>query len=173
MKAATALLCLPFLITHSALAEDLDGRIVRVIDGDTLELLTAENQPVRIRLAEIDAPERQQPYGARAKQALSALTFGQTARVEVIDHDRYGRTIGRVHAGGLDVNAELVREGAAWIYIRYSKDATLIPLEAEARAEHRGLWSLPDDVTMPPWEWRRAKRESRSKQRNDLQPAVF
>ena len=153
MKAALALLCL-FLAIAPARAEDLQGRVVRVIDGDTLELLTAENQPVRIRLAEIDAPERRQPYGSRAKQALSALAFDKAATVTVTGHDRYGRTVGRVYAGAVDVNAELVREGAAWVYRQYSHDPALPALEEEARDAHRGLWSLPTSETMPPWEWR-------------------
>ena len=64
-------------------------------------------------------------YGTRAKQALSDLAYGKEARVVVQDTDRYGRTVGRVYVGGVDVNAELVRQGAAWVYRQYVKDASL------------------------------------------------
>jgi len=72
-------------------------------------LLTADQRPIKVRLAEIDAPESGQPYGSRAKQALANLAFGRQARVQVVDRDHYGRVVGRVYADGLDVNAELVR----------------------------------------------------------------
>ena len=71
---------------------------------------------VRVRLGEIDTPESRQPYGERAKQALSGLAFGKQARVVVQDTDRYGRTVGQVYVGGVDVNAEMIRQGAAWAY---------------------------------------------------------
>jgi hypothetical protein len=81
-----------------------EGRVVGVSDGDTLTLLTAEKQPIKIRLAEIDTPESKQPYGQRAKQALSELAFGKPVRVVVQDSDRYGRTVGRAFVGDVDVS---------------------------------------------------------------------
>lgn len=106
-------------------------------------------------------PESRQPYGSRAKQALSALAFGKQVVLEVQDTDRYGRTVARVVADGQDVNAELVRQGAAWVYRQYSRDRSLIALEEQARAAARGLWALPGSERMPPWEWRKAGREQR------------
>lgn len=94
-------------------ASSIEGTVVAIGDGDTLTLLTATKKQVKIRLAEIDTPEKKQPYGTRAKQALSELAFGKAARVVVIDHDRYGRTVGRVYIDKIDVNAELVRGGHA------------------------------------------------------------
>jgi endonuclease YncB( thermonuclease family) len=101
-------------------ATEFVGRVVGIADGDTLTVLTAEWDEVRVRLAEIDAPEAGQPFGARAKQVLSSLAFGRTARVSVVDTDRYGRTVVRLYVGTLDVNAEMVRQGAAWVYVRYT-----------------------------------------------------
>lgn len=75
------------------------------------------------------------------------------------DRDRYGRTVGRVYVGGMDVNAELVRQGAAWVYRHYAKDPALFALEDEARAAKRGLWTLPEAQQIPPWEWRKAGRQ--------------
>ena len=107
------------LLAAPLLAAEYAGRVVAVQDGDSLTLLVpdgASYQQVKVRLGEIDTPESRQPYGQRAKQALSDLAFGQQARVVVQDTDRYGRTVGRVYVGGVDVNAEMVKQGAAWVY---------------------------------------------------------
>lgn len=141
-------------------AETLTGRVVGVTDGDTLTLLQ-NRQQTRIRLAEIDTPEKKQPYGQKAKQALSDLVFGQTVDVIVVDTDRYGRTIGKVLVDGLDVNRQLVRDGMAWVYRRYNRDPTLLQVEADARAARRGLWSLSTTDRVPPWEWRKTERQAR------------
>jgi endonuclease YncB( thermonuclease family) len=120
------LAALVLLFAQTAAAEDLKGRVVSITDGDTLTLLTNRREQVRIQLAEIDTPERGQPHGTRARQSLSALAFGKPVRVVVQDTDRYGRTIGRVFAGAQDVNAEMVRRGAAWAYRHYSDDPVSI-----------------------------------------------
>ena len=152
------LLAIVLLVSLPAWAVELTGRVVGLSDGDTVTILTAERRQVRVRLGEIDTPESQQPYGTRARQALSALAFGREVRVLVQDTDRYGRTVGRVYAGLVDVNAEMVRQGAAWVYRQYSRDAALLQLEAEAKAAQRGLWALPEAERTPPWEWRAAER---------------
>ena len=82
--------------------------------------------------------------------------FGKDVRIETRDTDRYGRTVGRVHVDGLDVNAEMVRRGAAWVYRKYSRDQTLLTVETEARTARRGIWALPEAQRVPPWEWRTA-----------------
>ncbi len=151
-------LALLLSLSHTACAPELHGRVVGIGDGDTLTLLTGTREEVRVRLAGIDTPERGQPFGDRARQALSDLAFGRQVRVVVADTDRYGRTVGRVFAGGLDVNADLVRSGATWVFRRYSDDPELLRLEAEARAARRGLWGLPEAQRVPPWEWRAAAR---------------
>ena len=107
--------------------------------------------------AEIDTPEAHQPYGSRAKQALSELVFGKDVRVVVATIDRYGRTVGRIYAGSIDISAEMVRQGAAWVYRKYNHDPSLLRLEQEAHDARRGLWRLPEAQRMPPWEWRKAK----------------
>ncbi len=144
-----------------AFAGTIHCRVVGVSDGDTLTCLTADRQQVRTRLAEVDAPESRQPYGSRAKQVLSALAFGKQVVLQVQDTDRYGRTVARVLAGGADVNAELVRQGAVWVYRQYNRDRSLLVLEEQARTARRGLWALPESERMTPWEWRKAGREQR------------
>jgi endonuclease YncB( thermonuclease family) len=146
------------LLSSLARAAELTGRVVGITDGDTLTVLQETRQQTRLRLAEIDTPEAGQPYGNRARQVLSDLVFGKSVRVVVQDTDRYGRTVGRVYAGAVDVNAEMVRQGAAWVYRQYSRDRSLLRLEEEARQARRGLWALPEAQRTPPWEWRAAER---------------
>ena len=150
----TVALALSFIVT-SVTADTLVGRVVKIADGDTLTIVI-DGQQEKIRLSDIDTPERKQPYGTRAKQALSELAFGKTITVLTTTKDRYGRVIGHITADGVDVNAELVRLGYAWVYRRYSNDIELIHLEENARSGGLGLWA--DSNPIPPWEWRRGRR---------------
>jgi endonuclease YncB( thermonuclease family) len=97
------------LMAHPSIAAEIVGRVVGIPDGDTLTVLADGNRQTKVRLAEFDTPESGQPYGSRARQILSDLAFGKSVQVVVQDTDRYGRTVGRVYAGSLDVNAEMVR----------------------------------------------------------------
>ena len=143
---------LALAVSFSAWA-DFTGKVVNVADGDSITVLRDREQ-VKVRLVEIDAPEAAQPFGNRSKQALEALVKGQEVRVVERGKDRYQRTLGRIYRGDLDVNAEQVRQGMAWVFRQYAKDATLYPIEAEAKEQKRGLWRDPEPV--PPWEWRKA-----------------
>lgn len=131
------------------------GDVVGVADGDTITVLDADKVQHKIRLAEIDAPEKAQPFGNRSKRALNELVHGKVVRVVEHGHDKYKRTIGRVYQGDVDVNAEQVKQGLAWVYRKYSKDATLSPLENEAKAQRLGLWA--DAEPVPPWTWRHSR----------------
>jgi len=140
------------LILLTLIAADLSGPVVGVTDGDTVTVLVSGKE-VRVRLAEIDAPERGQAFGQRAKQALIARVFGKTVRVETTGHDRYGRTLGTIYLGTENINHWLVQEGWAWRYDRYSRSEELLRLHGEARREQRGLWA--DKEPVRPWEWRK------------------
>ena len=131
------------------------GRVVKIADGDTLTLLTQANDQIRVRLAEIDTPERGQPYGRKSQETLSSLVWEKDIAVRVVDVDRYGRTVGRIFVGDTDVSAEMVRTGAAWVYRRYATDPDLFTIEDEARLAQRGVWGLSETERVPPWEWRR------------------
>lgn len=127
--------------------------VVTVHDGDTVTVLRGREQ-VRVRLACIDAPERGQAFGSRARERLSDLVMRKHVTLTVIDRDDYGRTVARVLLDGEDVNLAMVRAGLAWHY-RYHcpDDRALADAEAEARAARRGLWA--DARREAPWEWRR------------------
>lgn len=135
----------------------ISGLVIAVADGDTVTLQTADSPKLKIRLAEIDTPEIRQPYGLEARQLLNGLVFNQTVQVKTTGLDKYGRTLGRIYHNGLDVNAELVKQGAAWVYRDYAHDPALFALEQEAQTAQRGLWVLPEEQRIPPWDWRHHK----------------
>ena len=143
---------------QEAPAVSFTGRVVGITDGDTITVLDELNQQHTIRLAEIDAPERGQPWGDRSRQELSALVFGKSVSVQQTDTDRYGRVVARVFSDGRDVNRAMVEEGGAWAYREYLTDDTLIATETRARQSRAGLWSMSDLQTVAPWEWRRGVR---------------
>lgn len=142
-----------FVLAFSLSANaDFGGSVVSIADGDTITVLV-ERKQIKVRLVEIDAPEKAQAFGARSKHSLSDMCFGKAALIKEKSKDRYGRTLGRVFCDGIDVNAEQVRRGMAWVYDKYVTDHSLYPLQDEARTARRGLWYDPDP--MPPWNWRR------------------
>jgi len=148
-----ALAAFPLLLAVPSAHADVLARVVSVHDGDTLTVLI-ERKPVKVRLTDIDAPELRQPFGTRSKQSLSELCFGKLAALEVRGRDRYRRALARVTCAGTDANAEQVRRGYAWTYVRYVRaDSRLHGIQTEARAAQRGLWA--DAAPVPPWSWRR------------------
>ena len=141
------------LCSGNALA--FSGQVIGISDGDTLTVLV-DKKPIKIRIAEIDAPESKQPFGARSKQSMSDLCFRSVADVVEVARDRYGRTVAKVNCGGQDVATSQVRAGMAWDYDRYSRpDSPLYAEQAAAKDARRGLWA--DKDPMAPWEWRRNK----------------
>jgi micrococcal nuclease len=147
-----ALLCGLVCLVGAARVDEFSGRVLGVVDGDTMTVLR-DNRATTVRLVGIDAPEKGQPYGQRAKQFAASLAFGQTVTVRVSGHDRYMRTLGEVILpDGRSLNQELVRAGFAWWFRKYSRDLTLAHLEEEAREGRRGLWADPSPE--PPWTYR-------------------
>lgn len=131
------------------------GKVIHISDGDTLKILVDHTQ-LNIRLSDIDAPEMGQHHGGKAKQVLGNFVFGKIVTVAQGSTDLYGRIVGRVYLGNLDVNAWMVKEGHAWVNRMYSKDQSLYKLEREAKAVRKGLWG--SDLRTPPWEWRENHR---------------
>lgn len=151
-----------FLACH-VYAETNAGRIVAIADGDTLTLLDTANRRHKIRLAGIDAPEKRQGFGERAKANLSALAFNQEAIADCPKRDRYRREICVVMIAGRDIGLEQISVGMAWWYRQYAREQTA-PQRADyeaaefmAKAGRLGLWA--DENPTPPWEWRRAMQK--------------
>lgn len=147
------------LLPLTSWSAELTGKVVRIVDGDTLVVLDATNTQTKIRLAGIDCPEREQPWGQRAKQALSGYVFDQQVTVEWDKLDRYKRVVGKILDGEQDVNLTLVRDGMCWWYRKYAREQSPVDqrlyeaAETKAREARKALWSDPEPVG--PWEWRR------------------
>ena len=132
------------------------GNVVKITDGDTLVLLTTEKNQIKVRLSEIDAPEKKQAFGKKSKQTLSKLCSGSKAILKNTAKDRYGRTLARVYCNNIDVNREMVRLGMAWVYDRYAIDSELYSLQKAARINKIGLWA--EDNPVQPWVFRMKSR---------------
>jgi len=133
--------------------------VTAVTDGDTLKVRCGDKgayQQINIRLAEIDAPERRQPFGERSKQSLASICFQKEAAITQQTKDRYGRTVALVTCDGVDANREQVKRGMAWVYDQYVKDQSLYAIQAEAKKARQGLWI--DEQPIPPWNWRKTKQ---------------
>lgn len=142
--------------------ETLNGRIVGISDGDTLTLLDEGNRQHKIRLSGMDAPERRQPFGERARSSLARLAFDRQVIADCPVQDRYGRAVCVVSVDGQDVGLMQITSGLAWWYRQYARTQTpqarvnYEAAEYEARSRSLGLWAEPNPI--PPWEWRRARR---------------
>lgn len=127
-------------LSADASESSFSGRVVRILDGDTIEVMHDQN-PVKVRLKDIDCPERRQAFGTRSKQRTAELCFEKVVSIVTSGHDRYQRLIGDVFLpDGRSLSQELVRGGYAWWYRRYApKNVALQLLEQDARSNHRGL----------------------------------
>ncbi|HEY9100371.1 MAG TPA: thermonuclease family protein [Thiobacillus sp.] len=142
-------------------AEGMRGVVIVVIDGDTVlfkpdDAGARSRSFLKIRLADIDAPEKEQAYGTLATRALSGMVLKQSIAINTVATDTYGRTIAYLQHGAVDVNAEMVRLGYAWAATRYQRKTDLLAIQEEARRARRGLWGDAQQPT-PPWDWRRAQ----------------
>jgi endonuclease YncB( thermonuclease family) len=149
-------------LTVTARAAPLTGVVIVVIDGDTVLFKPDHYDPasrafIKVRLADIDAPERNQPHGEAATQVLKTLALKQRAQLDIVATDAYGRKVGRLLVGTQSVNAEMVQRGFAWASTR-GGDAALQTSQREASRARRGLWA--DPVQTAPWVWRREQSAS-------------
>lgn len=146
------------LILVPSVQASLTGRVVRVIDGDTVVVLTKSERTVRVRLAGIDAPEKGQPFGRRARQFLASRVAGWVVEVAGDSRDHHDRILGTLWVDGRDINAELVCGGLAWAYrVRnVALNPAYLQCEKAAREDKRGLWQVPSQVS--PWKGRKLPR---------------
>jgi endonuclease YncB( thermonuclease family) len=161
MKKISALLLACLLVGFQCQADTFSGKVIAVADGDTLTVLDQKMIQYKIRLAGIDAPERQQPYGEKSRQSLFDLTFNKTVTIETYKRDRFGREVGKVLIEGRDINVIQVERGLAWFYRKYQSEQSELDrkrydeAQSEAQGANRGLWV--DAGPMPPWEFRNSK----------------
>ena len=152
------------LLVHSVCgAETIQGTVTRIAEGDSLTIRDSAQREFKIRLAGIDAPEREQPYYETSRQNLAGLAYGKLVTVKWYKRDRYGRLVGTAVAATdkMDLGLAQVRAGHAWWFKRDAKEQTPFErsryetAEREAQTNKRGLWRTGKPV--PPWEWRAAR----------------
>jgi micrococcal nuclease len=145
-------------VSGAGRAETFIAQVIAVLDGDTVMVLHASRKST-LRLAGIDAPEKQQAFGRESRDALAALVLRKEVHVTTRTVDEYGRVVAVLQAGNINVNEEQLRRGMAWEYSRYHSDKTLIALQADAQRARRGLWVQASPA--PPWEFRKAHAPAR------------
>jgi endonuclease YncB( thermonuclease family) len=157
MKQLLLFLLISFTLFSPAIAQKIpktiQGKVVRIIDGDTFDLLTQDSVKYRIRLNGIDCPERKQDYYQVCKDALSRYIFSKNVVLTTHGTDRWKRIIADVYVNDTFINYQMVRNGYAWHFKKYSKNKTLARAEEEAKKEQIGLWKLNEPVA--PWKYRK------------------
>ncbi|NNM20881.1 MAG: nuclease [Gammaproteobacteria bacterium] len=153
--ACSAFLLLSACWDAGAGAPVFEARTGIVYDGDSFLVKRGRNE-IEIRLYGIDAPEKAQPWSAEARKALDKLIGGRMLRIDPVETDRYDRIVARVYRADDDlyVNAEMIRQGHAWVYRRYTDERKLLASEKLARRDDAGLWGLPGQQRQAPWDWR-------------------
>ena len=132
----------------------LHGQVIDVLDGDTVKL-RSDWHIYKIRLAGIDAPEKQQAYGVQSKIYLEHLIVDKDVSIKVVSCDQYGRYVGRIYLGGKDINGEMIRSGYAWHYYQYDPDPVYAVFMLDAQRANRGLWQEAHPT--PPWIFRKGR----------------
>ena len=136
----------------------LTGNVVKVQDGDTMNILTNKNEKIKIRLHGIDAPETGQDFSQKSKKYLSDLVAGKNVTIVDMGKDQYNRVLGVVYAGKLNVNEEMIRSGLAWQY-KYNDDLKYLALQEEAQRKKLNIWSMKNPVE--PWLWRKNRKNKK------------
>ncbi|MDC2824743.1 thermonuclease family protein [Rodentibacter pneumotropicus] len=131
--------------------------VVGISDGDTITCLMIGNKPIKIRLEEIDAPERNQPFGKKSKQQLSKLIYKRRVSLKISGQDRYKRTLATVYYNGKNINLEMVKSGMAWAYNQYLHHPIYLYAQEKAQAQRLGLWA--DRFPISPHEWRKQEKK--------------
>lgn len=153
------------LLSCISFADQYSGKVIKITDGDTVNVLTSDNQTHKIRLSGIDAPEKKQAFGNRSKQALAELIDGKTVTVDYNKLDKYQREVGKVMFNGQDVNLRQIKLGLAWHYKKYEKEQDVEDRSIYANAEYLaqqdkvGLWY--DASPIAPWDFRMQQNDLR------------
>ncbi|OCG38103.1 hypothetical protein A9G26_00395 [Gilliamella sp. Bim1-2] len=143
-----------FFLSNTLVYADFNGKVVKVIDGDTVDILTIKKQKIRVRLLDIDAPESKQAYGNVSRKYLASLIAGKNVFVKENKKDIYKRTLGTIFLNKVNINAKMVEKGYAWAY-RYkgvANNKMMVKLETRAKQNKKGLWK--DKHPIAPWDFR-------------------
>ncbi|MBM4056974.1 MAG: hypothetical protein FJ275_01890 [Planctomycetes bacterium] len=166
MRPAIAI-ALSLVLASVAFAGTLTGKVVKIVDGDMIDVLDGSNAVHRVRLHGVDALETGQPFAKRAREATGDLVHERQVVVTTNEEpDRYGRLVGRVTLGGRDVGLALLEAGWVWQFTRYDTSVLYRDAEQAARRARRGLWADPKPA--PPWEWRKMPKGEREKRRETV-----
>ncbi|WP_081303109.1 thermonuclease family protein [Gilliamella sp. App6-5] len=147
-----------FCLSNTLAYADFSGKVVKVIDGDTVDILTVKKQKIRVRLLDIDAPERGQAFGDASREHLASLIAGKNVFVKENKKDIYKRTLGTIFFNKVNINAKMVESGYAWAY-RYkgiADNKIMVKLEENAKQNKKGLWK--DKYPITPWDFRHNQR---------------
>ena len=136
--------------TAASYEEIYSGKVIAVLDGDTVLLLRANNPPFKVRLANIDAPEKAQEYGLASQQSLAELVLRKQVQVSTRAVDSYGRVVAVISLAGRNINQEQVARGMAWADTR-SRDKDMLTVQAQAQQEKRGLWIQANPLRPRAW----------------------
>lgn len=148
---------------QSTQPQTIHGRVIRILDGDTIEIIDSTDTTYRIRLEGIDAPEKSQAFGTKARQQLATFAFNHDATIEWNEKDLYGRIVGKLLVDGKDIGLEMIRSGLAWHFKRYENNQAetdriaYAEAEQQSRKEQLGLWSDPNPT--PPWTFRHQRSQ--------------
>jgi endonuclease YncB( thermonuclease family) len=137
----------------------LTGKVIGIKDGDTIEVIDKQYKTTVLRLAEVDCPEKKQPFGNKAKQFTSDAVYRKTISYIVTNKERYGRSVAKVYYNNKYLSAEIIKNGMGWHYKKYSRSKEMAQLELRARSKKIGLWA--DSNPVYPSEWRKAKKVMR------------
>ncbi|RZV13671.1 thermonuclease family protein [Aliarcobacter butzleri] len=147
------ILILLIILSSYLFSFELIGKVVKVSDGDTITVLTSDKTQYKIRLNDIDAPEKKQAFGNKSKDNLAKYIAGKTVKVEYKTKDKYKRILGTIYYNNIDINLQQVKDGYAWVYKKYSKNQDYYNAEKVSRENKKGLWI--DRNPIAPWEFRK------------------
>lgn len=155
MKYSFKLILIILITTFTYSQTTLTAKVVGIKDGDTVVVLDSLNNQITLRLAEVDCPEKSQPFGTKSKQFTSDQIYLKTIKYVVTDTDRYGRSIAMIYydEDNKYLSAEIIKAGMGWHYKRYSTSKELALFEDNAKKNKIGLWI--DNNPVEPYLWRK------------------
>lgn len=148
-----------FCLQSGTIETRFTGLVTDVTDGDTITVRNGQSEE-KVRLADIDCPEKKQEFGSEAKKFCTDLCIGKTVQVQGKERDQNKRLLATVYlSDGTNLNEELVKAGMAWCYRPHCKDSHLLIVERYARDSHIGIWRHSNPIA--PWEWRKMNKQKR------------